>query len=76
MQFLGTFESPIQTKSCYAAASLFVLKQENSACLLSASTAQETGIINVNLNTMTPEMKEKPDKMQIKSDDSQIYKNV
>ena len=76
VQFLGKFESLIQTKSRYAVATFFVLKQENIGCLLSASTAQEMGIINVNLNKMTPEMKGKPDETQIKSDDPQINKIV
>ena len=72
VHFLGKFESLIQTKSRYAVSTFFVLKEENSGCLLSASTAQEMGIINVNLNKIAPAMPGKQGEIQIKTDDPQI----
>ncbi len=55
VEFEGKFESLIQTKSRYAVATFFVLKQENAGCLLSASTAQEMGIITLKLNKLDTE---------------------
>ena len=72
VQFLGKFEAVIQTKSRYAVATFFVLNEENSGCLLSASTAQEMGIVNLSLNKMTSDVKGKGRETEIKSDDQKI----
>ena len=72
VQFLGKFEAVIQTKSRNAVASFFVLNEENSGCLLSASTAQEMGIVNLSLNKMTSDVTGKDGETEMKSDDQKI----
>ena len=58
VEFLGKFESLVKTKSRFAVATFFVLQQENSGCLLSATTAQEMGIITLKLNKISTEAPE------------------
>eukprot|EP00112_Aurelia_sp_Birch-Aquarium-sp1_P007389 Seg1804.3 transcript_id=Seg1804.3/GoldUCD/mRNA.D3Y31 product="hypothetical protein" protein_id=Seg1804.3/GoldUCD/D3Y31 len=72
VQFIGKFEALVKTKSRYAVATFFVLKQEDSGCLLSAATAQEMGIISLKLNKITTETPEKTAQAQIKSNDPEI----
>eukprot|EP00794_Sanderia_malayensis_P005111 gene5111-biopygen4169 len=67
VEFLGKFESLVKTKSRYAVATFFVLEQENSGCLLSATTAQEMGIITLKLNKISTEAPE-----NVTSSDPQI----
>jgi len=49
----GKFESVIETKSRYATSTFFVLNEAQTGCLLSAETAQELGVITLQLSKLS-----------------------
>ena len=64
--FKGKFQAVIETKKRYAVATFFVINSSNSGNLLSAQTAQELGLISLNLCKLaannTPNLPQKQDK--------------
>jgi hypothetical protein len=53
VQFLGKFEALIETKKRIAVATFYVAKTTNSGNLISATTAQELGLISLNPNKVS-----------------------
>jgi hypothetical protein len=53
VQFLGKFEALIETKKRIAVATFYVAKTTNSGNLISATTAQELGLISLHLNKVS-----------------------
>ena len=53
VQFLGKFESLIETKKRIVVATFYVAKTTNSGNLISATTAQELGLISLHLNKVS-----------------------
>ena len=53
MRFLGKFEALIETKKRIAVATFYVAKTTNNGNLISATTAQELGLISLNLNKVS-----------------------
>ena len=53
VQFLGKFESLIETKKRIAVATFYVAKTTNNGNFISATTAQELGLISLHLNKVS-----------------------
>ena len=64
--FKGKFQAVTETKKRYAVATFFVVNSSNSGNLLSAQTAQELGLISLNLCKLaannTPNLPQTQDK--------------
>ena len=52
VEFLGKFESIIETKKKCTVGTVYVVKGKDSGCLLSLQTAQELGLIKLQLNAV------------------------
>ena len=50
VEFRGKFETLIESKSRYCVATFYVMHEEDTGCLLSGNTAQELGVVQLNLN--------------------------
>ena len=50
VHFEGKFETLVESKEKYCLATFYVMKEQKAGCLLSANTAQELGLISLNLN--------------------------
>ena len=50
VHFKGKFETLVESKKKYCLATFYVMKEQKAGCLLSANTAQELGLISLNLS--------------------------
>ena len=52
--FKGKFEALVETKQKYCVSTFYVVSSKDSGCLLSMATAQELGLISLNLSAIKP----------------------
>ena len=71
-QFLGKFETVIQTKSRCAVATFFVLNEENKWMSITRKHCPRNGNCKLSLNKMTADVKGKDGETEMKSDDQKI----
>ena len=58
--FKGKFEALVETKQKYCVSTFYVVSSKDSGCLLSMGTAEELGLISLNISAIKPvEVKDK-----------------